>query len=254
MILVRQPGDLIKDNPHTTPFRQLSESELSSSRVRNYGEIEIEAILVFADSRDWGGDLQIIMDLLTSQHGRLGTRSQHYDESPPPIFFSHNDVLWSAGHEHTRLGMGALRQIIESTFASVTGRPLQTHAFGKPQASVFQFANRFMQKWRSDNYGINAPPGTVYFIGDTPSSDIRGTNEFDASDACANEWYSILVETGVYKAGTKPDFEAKATVANVLEAVKHGMEREHRKREGVKKALVEMDAGVPTAVETVEVV
>ena len=246
-----QPGDLIKDNPHTTPFRQLSETELSASRARNYGEVEIEAILVFADSRDWGGDLQIIMDLLTSQHGRLGTRSEHYDQGPP-IFFSHNDVVWSAGHQHTRLGMGALRQIVESTYASLTGRPLRTHAFGKPQGSVFQFANRFMQRWRQDNYGIDAPPGTVYFVGDTPESDIRGTNDFDASDASTNQWYSILVETGVYKAATKPTFEAKATVANVLEAVKHGMAREHRKQQDVKKALLEMDAGVPTAVDAVE--
>ena len=242
------PGDIIMDNVHTTPFRSLSEVELSSSRVRNFAEVEIEAIFVFADSRDWGGDLQIIIDLLTSQRGRLGTRSPTYDEGPP-IFFSHNDIVWSASHEHTRLGMGALRAIIESTFRSVTGKELQTHAFGKPQLSVFQFANRLMQRWRATHYGINAPPGTVYFIGDTPESDIRGTNDFNASDSCPNDWYSILVGTGVWKSETKPNVEPRATVANVLDAVRHGMEREHKKHQMVKQALIHMDAAKPTEVQ-----
>ena len=222
------PGDIIKDNHHTTPFRTLSETELSDSRVRNFGESEIDAILVFADSRDWGSDIQIIMDLLTSQRGRLGTRSATMAEGPP-IFFSHNDVLWSAGHEHTRLGMGALRHIVESTFHNLTGQDLNSHAFGKPQGSVFQFANTLMRRWRQNRYNIDAPPGTVYFVGDTPESDIRGTNDFNESDACTNEWYSILVETGVYKPGTKPKYEPRATVNNVLDAVRLGMERGHPK-------------------------
>jgi hypothetical protein len=33
----------------------------------------------------------------------------------------------------------------------------------------------------------------------------------------------------VFQAGTKPRFQPKATVDNVLEAVKHGIEREYRK-------------------------
>ena len=235
------PGDIIKDNEHTTPFRKLSPAELRYSRHRNFGEVEIEAIFVFADSRDWGGDLQIMMDLLTSRRGRLGTRSENYDEGPP-IYFSHNDTLWSASHEHTRLGMGALRSIIESTFRNLTGRELATHAFGKPQLSTFQFANRLLQRWRADSYGINAPPGTVYFVGDTPESDIRGTNDFDASDSSPNEWYSILVGTGVWKPGTTPKVAPAATVSDVLAAVQHGMDREHEKHQAVKQALIDMDA------------
>ena len=47
------PGDIIKDNKDTTPFRKLTEEEHAASRHRNYGEVEIEAIFVFADSRDW---------------------------------------------------------------------------------------------------------------------------------------------------------------------------------------------------------
>lgn len=220
------PGDIIKDNPDTTPFRKLTTEELDSSKVRNYGELKIEAIFVFADSRDWAGDQQIILDLLTSKDGYLGTRSPTFDEGPP-IFFSHNDVVWSASHNQTRLGMGALRCSLEAMYRAVTGKDLNTVAFGKPQRGTFEFATRLLHQWRKDTHGIDAPPETVYFVGDTPESDIRGTNEFN--EHSENQWYSILVRTGVFQEGTKPKFLPKATCDNVLDAVLHGMEREQRK-------------------------
>ena len=219
------PGDIIKDNIHTTPFRKLTEDEEKNSRARNFAEVEIEAILVFADSRDWASDQQIIVDLLTSVRGRLGTKSPNFDQGPP-IFFSHNDVVWSTPHDSSRLGMGALRATVEVLFKVVTGKDLVSTAFGKPQISTFQFATRLLRQWRRDNCGIDRPPETVYFVGDTPESDIRGTNEYNESEFADNTWYSILVRTGVFKEGTKPQFTPKATVNTVLDAVKHGMDRE----------------------------
>ncbi|KAG9194175.1 HAD superfamily hydrolase-like protein [Alternaria panax] len=221
------PGDIIKDNQDTTPFRKLTEEEYKNSRARNFAEVEIEAIFVFADSRDWASDQQIILDLLMSKKGRLGTRSDNFDEGPP-VFFSHNDVVWSASHDLTRIGMGALRVSLEAMFKAVTGRELKTTAFGKPQIGTFEFATRLLKEWRRDTHGINSAPSTVYFVGDTPESDIRGTNEYNAHTDSAN-WYSILVETGVYQRGTTPRFEPKAIVSNVLEAVRHGMEREYKR-------------------------
>lgn len=219
------PGDIIKDNADTTPFRKLTKDEFKNSRARNFGETEIEAIFVFADSRDWASDQQIILDLLMSKRGRLGTRSETFEDGPP-VFFSHNDVVWSASHDLTRIGMGALRVSLEAMFKAVTGKELQTTAFGKPQIGTFQFATRLLQQWRKDTHGIDSPPDTVYFVGDTPESDIRGTNEFD--EEADNTWYSILVRTGVFQTGTKPRFTPKATVDNVLDAVNHGIEREYQ--------------------------
>ncbi|KAH0290600.1 HAD-superfamily hydrolase [Aureobasidium namibiae CBS 147.97] len=221
------PGDIIKYNPDTTPFRTMTEDDLKHSRERDFKDVKIEAIFVFADSRDWAGDQQIILDLLMSKGGVVGTRSETLDEGPP-VFFSHNDVIWSASHEHTRLGMGALRVSLEAMYKAVTGKDLETVAFGKPQIGTFQFATRLLQHWRKYTHGIDAPPETIYFVGDTPESDIRGTNEFNK--VTEQNWYSILVETGVYQHGTTPRFEPKATVPNVLDAVMHGIERERQKQ------------------------
>ena len=175
------PGDIIKDNVNTTPFRKLTKDEQEHSRERNFGEAEIEAVFVFADSRDWAGDQQIILDLLMSKKGRLGTRSESFDEGPP-IFFSHNDMVWATSHDHTRLGMGALRASLEAMFKAITGKEMKSNAFGKPQLNTFLFATRLLQQWRKEVHGIDSPPQTVYFVGDTPESDIRGTNVSQLSE------------------------------------------------------------------------
>lgn len=231
------PGDILKANHHTAPFRKMSEVDLANSRdLLKRGalsDIVIEAIFVFADSRDWASDLQIIIDIACSKGGRLETRSNTFDEYPP-IYFSHSDVIWSASHEFPRLGMGALRSIVEHTFESVTGgKKLKTHAFGKPQVSTFEFATRLLQHWRANEHGLvdAKPPRTVYFVGDTPESDIRGTNAMNAKSK--EEWYSILVKTGVYQDGTVPAYKPRATVNTVLDAVRHGIKREMDRRSGV---------------------
>ncbi|CZR52949.1 probable cat eye syndrome critical region protein 5 precursor [Phialocephala subalpina] len=222
------PGDIIKDNEHTTPFRKLTAEEKANSRTRNYGETKIEAIFVFADSRDWAGDIQIMLDLAMSKGGYIGTLSETFDEGPP-IYFSHNDIVWSAAHDNVRLGMGALRKMVEMLFKDLTkGKELETIAFGKPAIGTFEFATRLLQQWRKDEHRINRPPETVYFVGDTPESDIRGTNQFNTK--AKNEWYSILVRTGVFQEGTEPAYKPKATVDTVLDAVRHGMKREFSKK------------------------
>ncbi|KAK4214605.1 Cat eye syndrome critical region protein 5 [Rhypophila decipiens] len=231
------PGDILKANAATAPFRKLTDSELNSSRdlleggTKKLSDIVIDAVFVFADSRDWASDLQIILDIAQSKGGRLETRSETFEEGPP-IYFSHSDVLWSAAHEHVRLGMGALRRIVETVFAETSGgKQLKTHAFGKPQLSTFQFATRLLQQWRAEHHGLveSAPPRTVYFVGDTPESDICGTNLMDEKTR-DSEWYSILVKTGVYQEGTVPKHMPRKLVGNVLDAVNHGIQREMARR------------------------
>jgi ribonucleotide monophosphatase NagD (HAD superfamily) len=163
-----------------------------------------------------------------SKNGRLGMRSETFDEGPP-VFFSHNDLIWATNHAFARIGMGALRASLEAMFKVITGKELKTIAFGKPQLGTFQFATRLLKQWRKDTHGINSPPETVYFVGDTPESDIRGTNEFDKSEESTNDSYSILVRTGVFREGTTPRYTPRVTVDTVLDAVKHGMTREFEK-------------------------
>ncbi|ODV90255.1 hypothetical protein CANCADRAFT_31269 [Tortispora caseinolytica NRRL Y-17796] len=214
------PGDILKWNPNVCPFRTLTDEEHKNSRYRDFSQVKIEAILVFADSRDWAADQQIILDLLLSKDGVMGTVSETYEEGPP-LYFAHNDFVWATNYDQSRYGMGALQVSISALYKAHTNKELFVTKYGKPNYETFKYANNLLAEWREKIFGHKSDPTTVYFVGDTPESDIQFANKFDDS------WHSILVKTGVYQEGTVPKHKPKVIVDNVLEAVKYVLEREH---------------------------
>lgn len=284
------PIDIMKWKPSVTPYYTLSDEEKEAAVDADFSKISIDAILVFADSRNWAADQQIILELLLSKNGVMGTVSETADEGPG-LYFAHSDFVWATDYGLSRYGMGALQVSIAALYQEHTGKELQVTRFGKPQRGTFRFAEKVLSKWRKntleehveqlgisfqkqqktlqqqqqssdspfgpdsetdqetdltsteddddleddeDDEGIvinktssvllDLPPAsTVYFVGDTPESDIRFANSHDSS------WYSILVKTGVYQEGTTPKYKPKQICENVLEAVRFAIEREHQK-------------------------
>ncbi|CDR36648.1 CYFA0S01e03290g1_1 [Cyberlindnera fabianii] len=257
------PLDIMKWNPSVSPYHKLTEEELAVAKDYDFSKISIDAILVFADSRNWAADQQIILELLLSKNGVMGTVSETFDEGPG-IYFAHSDFVWATDYKLSRYGMGALQVSIAALYREHTGMELQVTRFGKPQRGTFRYANKVLTHWRKDvleehvekiqgtgnsvfsdsdsedtdsdsedepltvqklsQLTLDLPPAsTVYFVGDTPESDIRFANSHDTS------WHSILVKTGVYQEGTVPKYKPKHTCENVLEAVKYAIEREHKK-------------------------
>lgn len=89
---------------------------------------------------------------------------------------------------------------------------------GKPTEATYLYGERVLREWNIEINGLRAPNiDTVYMIGDNSASDIQGANSFQSPNGL--EWKSILVETGVYKAGDEPPVKPDHIVANVLEAV-----------------------------------
>lgn len=246
---VYTPLDILKWNPSVSPYHTLTAEEEAVAVAHDFSQISIEAILVFADSRNWASDQQIILELLMSQKGVMGTTAPAFDQGPG-IFFAHSDFVWATNYGLNRYGMGALQVSLAAIFREHTGRELTVTRFGKPQRGTFSYANKVLTSHRqeildrhvslktnpvfsdseSDDDCLNfltvtlaiPPASTVYFVGDTPESDIRFANSHDAS------WHSILVNTGVYEAGTVPKYEPKHTCETVLDAVKYAIEREHQ--------------------------
>ncbi|ODV97778.1 hypothetical protein PACTADRAFT_279 [Pachysolen tannophilus NRRL Y-2460] len=268
------PLDIMYWNPSVAPYHTLTEEEKKVVRKDvDFSKISIDAILVFADSRDWATDQQIILDLLLSKKGVMGTRSETFDEGPG-LYFAHSDFVWATNYKLSRYGMGALQVSIAALYREHTGKELVVTRFGKPQRGTFKYANKVLSAWRKDvledhvekltpeneeeeleidpknrpvfgasdsesededgdealtvqklsQLTLDLPPAsTVYFVGDTPESDIRFANSHDES------WHSILVKTGVYKDGAIPKYKPKHICENVLEAVKYAIEREHKK-------------------------
>ena len=99
-----------------------------------------------------------------SKGGYIGTLSETFDEGPP-IYFSHSDIVWSAAHDNVRLGMGALRRMIEILFKDLTkGKELEI--MFRPTRGLSFVMNVSEQKSVRSNTGAV----TRALIFDTPTS------------------------------------------------------------------------------------
>ena len=118
------PGDILNAHPEIWPFsnvfadyykkfaRPLPRSIDSSDPSKS---LKIDAVFVYNDPRDWGLDATVILDLLLSSQGVLGTLSDkngredlpnrgYQQDGQPPLYFSNPDLWWAAKYHLPRLG------------------------------------------------------------------------------------------------------------------------------------------------------
>lgn len=214
------PTPMLKDNPE--------------------GSLKIDAILVFNDPRDWALDIQIILDLLLSSRGILGTYSSKngdvslpnngwQQDDQPPIYFSNPDLFWASEYHLNRLGQGGFQASLAGVWEATTGgAKLQRTVIGKPHSYTYAYAEKVLSKYRAKLLRSSeeelGPISKVFMVGDNPESDIRGANEYRSP--VGTEWNSILVNTGVYTPGTVPKYQPQVNVANVLDAVKWALKEQ----------------------------
>ena len=190
------PGDIINAYPTIWPFSQNFASYYSSharplprplfhppnSKVSE--SLKIDAIFVFNDPRDWALDTQLILDLLLSHRGYLGTLSPlnnnsslpnhgYQQDGQPPIYFSNPDLWWAAAYHLNRLGQGGFREAFEGVWRAVTGGEkndvtLHKRLFGKPYGNTFRFAENKLELHRPVILGKGAATTKlrrVYMVG-----------------------------------------------------------------------------------------
>ena len=232
------PGDIFNQDPSVWPFsRNFADYHTSYAETLPSPpeKTQISAIFVYNDPRDWGLDIQLILDLLLSRQGFIGTYSEknnnrslpnngYLQDGQPPLYFSNADLLWAAGYHLNRLGQGGFREALDGVWNAVTGGPregtiLHKTVIGKPFEETYDFAEARL----IDNLkGIYRPEDQlkrVYMVGDNPESDIRGANTFKSGRGI--EWVSLLTRTGVWqdRPGTVPSWKPRAVVDDVLRAV-----------------------------------
>ncbi|CAI5757917.1 unnamed protein product [Candida verbasci] len=235
------PMDIVLTEPSISPHHTYSIEQLEKFATKMDLAKPIEAILVFNDPRDMSTDIQIVMDLLNSKHGLIGTKRDIYkvrDKKDPsiPIIFSNNDFVYSNDFSLPRFGQGAYRIIIKELYKEVMGlkegENLNSLIMGKPFKIQYDFAHHVLINWQKEEKDTfpslgHTPSSTpfkqIYMVGDNPASDIEGAN--------LHGWESILLRTGVYKDEDWDYIKAKPTVGvfdNVEDAIRkvlqdHGM-------------------------------
>ncbi|MCJ1282116.1 hypothetical protein MMC26_001439 [Xylographa opegraphella] len=221
------PADILAAHPTIWPFRAPA-----PTRTRALPGPKIDAIFIYNDPRDWALDTQLILDLLLSQHGHLGTVSArngdpalpnrgYQQHGQPALFFSNPDLLFAAAWPRPRLGQGAFQAALRGVWAAVTGgAELACWVGGKPGGGAFTFAERRLEALRGGSGALRR----VYMVGDNPASDIQGANDFRSPRG--TQWRSILVRSGVYDGEAPPAVRPDVVVDGVWEAVRWALERE----------------------------
>ncbi|KAI0386592.1 HAD-superfamily hydrolase [Hypomontagnella monticulosa] len=233
-------SDLLAQFPHIHPFPEMTGAHHAEhARINDLTRVSgtrIAAILVWTSPRDWCLDLQVVMDLLLSEGGVLGTRSRHNGDTTrenkgyqtdgqPPLFFCNPDFEWSTEHTQPRFAQGAFREALKGVWQSATGgADLEYSVVGKPTEATYIYGERTLREYADKVLPEDHKIGTAYMIGDNPQSDIIGSNSFVSRAGIT--WKSVLVETGVYVAGTTPSAPPFHTARNVKEAIEWALERE----------------------------
>ncbi|OTB15327.1 hypothetical protein K445DRAFT_318161 [Daldinia sp. EC12] len=249
------PADILAAHPTVWPFDPLLEEMYAkTARPLPCPDPKIDAIFVFNDPRDWALDIQIMVDLLLSKDGVLGTYSPRNGlrdlpnagwqrDGQPELFFSNPDLFWAAGYPHPRLGQGAFQAALAGVWREVTGgaAELERVTIGKPHGYTYGFAERVLSAHRAkmlgrdvDEDGPPKPLERVYMVGDNPASDIRGANQYVSAEGTA--WESVLVRTGVWNPergggggggpGGEPAYKPKVIVDDVKSAVEWALKQE----------------------------
>lgn len=214
------PNDIVAWDPTIAPYRVFTDEERATSRPRDFSKVNIEAILVFSDSRDYATDMQIIMDLLRSENGRFGTMAKDPVESRIPIYFSQGDMLCPTEHPFPRMSQGTFRIGLEAMYRALTGVDLERVVYGKPELATYKYADEVMASWMEQLHGEERLPQNIYMVGDNPASDIIGGNMYG--------WNTCLVRTGVFQGGDNDENNPAnfGVFVNVLEAVKTAIKKE----------------------------
>lgn len=214
------PNDIVAWDETIAPYRCFTEEERATSRPRDFSKCNIEAIMVFSDSRDYATDMQIIIDLLRSEDGRLGTMAKDPVSQRIPIYFSQGDMLCPTEHWTPRMSQGTFRIGLEAMYRALTGVDLERVVYGKPEMATYTYADEVMTSWMGELHGEERLPENIYMVGDNPASDIVGGN--------LKGWNTCLVRTGVFQGGDNDEQNPAnfGVFPNVLEAVETALRKQ----------------------------
>ncbi|KAF2167867.1 hypothetical protein M409DRAFT_22015 [Zasmidium cellare ATCC 36951] len=214
------PNDIVAWDPTIAPYRVFTDEERATSNPRDFSKINIDAIMVFSDSRDYATDMQIIMDLLQSENGRLHTRAKDPISQRIPIYFSQGDLLCPTEHPYPRMSQGTFRIGLEAMYKALTGEDLERVVYGKPELATYKYADEVIASWMETIHNEEKLPKNIYMVGDNPASDIIGGNMYG--------WNTCLVRTGVFQGGDNDENNPAnfGVFTNVLEAVKTAIQKE----------------------------
>ncbi|VUC30399.1 unnamed protein product [Clonostachys rosea] len=238
------------------PRPKNKKGELNLSR-----KLKIDHIFIWNEPRDWFLEIQLILDMLISQQGYIGTISTKngdtalpsngwLQDSQPKIWVNEEDFEFGTAYHLRRLGTGAFLEALKSVWRAKTGcQDLEYEHVGKLSGLTLEYAHdqilrayaRRLLDRDLEPVDEKAEVQRVYVISDNPEKDLEAVLDFKPEGG--TEYIPILVRSGDWS-GTEKQLERKpATVVDdVLDAVVWAMRHEgidaHREILDVPKRLL----------------
>ena len=141
------PEDFYAANLAVSPF--------STSAPPTYAKkipegTKIDAIFVFNDPRDWALSIQVIIDTMLLDSGKVGTqRDPGVIGRHLPLYVANPDLLWSNAYPFPRLGLGAFQRALCGAYTGFRAEWHKTPNYrpsllGKPGPVAFRIAERMV--------------------------------------------------------------------------------------------------------------
>lgn len=177
--------------------------------------LKIDGIFVYNDPRDWGLDATVILDLLLSEKGIMGTVSLknnnhnlpnrgYLQDGQPKLYYSNPDLWWASGYPLPRLGQGGFREAFEGLWTAVTGGEregvtLSKEIIGKPSGKTYEFAEKRLRAHRNEIFGGSSGDGLkrVYMVGDNPGRPFRLDSRLSFADLVQSRIFVEQIHTAV---------------------------------------------------------
>ncbi|KRX00687.1 HAD-like domain [Pseudocohnilembus persalinus] len=176
---------------------------------------QMKAILLLSSPSNWEYNIQIILDLLSSDDGTISDKIQYGHRGHIPVYGTLNDLNYRYLDYPIapRLVMGGFTLALSEIFKKYYGYNLNIQFYGKPSVKLYEYLEQTLLQY-PENQSIKF--GNRYMIGDNPESDIQGANKLQ-------DWTTILVRTGVfqshYEGQNDKNYPAKYVVDNFKQAV-----------------------------------
>ncbi|EKD12018.1 uncharacterized protein L3040_008038 [Drepanopeziza brunnea f. sp. 'multigermtubi'] len=230
-------ADIITAYPNIYPFNEIHKDYFTKTArplmTEGNSPPEVAAVFIYSSPRDWGLDLQILIDLFLSEKGKFGTMSPlngntelpnkgYLQDRQPHLFMANPDITFATKHNLPRICQGTFKLALKGMWSGMTGTELidgeHYTQIGKPTQLQFEYGEQALREVAGEELA------RVYMVGDGPRSDIAGANNYLSPHGTT--WSSILVQTGIHQAGTVPEHLPTVEVPNVMDAVRCALEQE----------------------------
>eukprot|EP00918_Siedleckia_nematoides_P045418 GHVU01099448.1.p1 GENE.GHVU01099448.1~~GHVU01099448.1.p1 ORF type:complete len:449 (-),score=72.97 GHVU01099448.1:878-2224(-) len=135
----------------------------------------VEAVILLGEPKRWESSLQLLVDLLKTD-GKPDKAPAAIPECHLPVIACNMDLQFMDRACMPRYGHGAFLLCLEALYKKVTGKELKYQSLvGKPSEITYRYAEHCLAR-EARKLNIKEPLETMYLIGDSPDTDIVGSN------------------------------------------------------------------------------